>query len=253
MTNVTKSLLTGDFGQQGLMLWWMHRLAEEFENGAILKGGMELALMDSPRRTNDLDYVFVPFRSKNQIEPILRKIAEEIPNADIQMSKNSKALRLEVFAGETSVQIEASVAIECKSQVMLTSSLARSLQVNPRPIRVMAVDVAFSHKLAAWNERRLHRDLFDCYFLYQVQNQLPNMQVLQARLHKIESRIPKYKKIKSMDLEKFARVLQENAQLLTDKKLRDELQGVFDDSEFIGLSNRMKTAIHRLAQQIQLG
>ena len=41
--------------------------ADEFGSGAILRGGMVLRLLDSPRLTNDLDYLFVPFKSKNEI------------------------------------------------------------------------------------------------------------------------------------------------------------------------------------------
>ena len=39
----------------------MHRFAEAFEDHAIIKGGMALRLLDSPRATTDIDYVFVPY------------------------------------------------------------------------------------------------------------------------------------------------------------------------------------------------
>jgi hypothetical protein len=51
----------------GLFLWVMHRFAEVFEEHAVLKGGIALRLLDCPRSTTDIDYVFVPFRSKTGI------------------------------------------------------------------------------------------------------------------------------------------------------------------------------------------
>jgi predicted nucleotidyltransferase component of viral defense system len=49
------------------MVWIINQLADKFGNHAILKGGMELRLFDCPRYTNDLDYIFIPFASKNEI------------------------------------------------------------------------------------------------------------------------------------------------------------------------------------------
>ena len=51
----------------GLFLWIMHRFAEVFANHAILKGGMAMRLIDSPRSTTDIDYVFMPYASKRNV------------------------------------------------------------------------------------------------------------------------------------------------------------------------------------------
>lgn len=42
-------------------------MQEDFKNHAILKGGMVLKLLGSTRKTLDLDYTFVPFKSKKEI------------------------------------------------------------------------------------------------------------------------------------------------------------------------------------------
>ena len=55
-----------------LFLWVVHRFSELFGAQAILKGGMALRLLDCPRSTTDLDYIFVPFESKRDIESELR-------------------------------------------------------------------------------------------------------------------------------------------------------------------------------------
>ena len=45
--------------REDLMLWVMHRFSQVFGEHAIIKGGMALRLLDSPRATNDIDYVAV--------------------------------------------------------------------------------------------------------------------------------------------------------------------------------------------------
>ena len=47
-----------------LLAWIIDFFATCFGNSAILKGGMSLRLLHSPRYTNDVDYVFIPFDSK---------------------------------------------------------------------------------------------------------------------------------------------------------------------------------------------
>ncbi len=49
-----------DVSIDSVFVWLIHRISDEFEDHAILKGGMELRLLNCPRSTNDLDYIFVP-------------------------------------------------------------------------------------------------------------------------------------------------------------------------------------------------
>jgi hypothetical protein len=64
----------------------------------------------------------------------------------------------------------------------------------------MDFSVALSHKLAAWNERRLLRDLYDAYFLYKMVGVLPDKKILMRRLAKVDSRLPRLIKVKKMRL-----------------------------------------------------
>ncbi len=43
-------------------------ISQHFGKRAILRGGMVLRILGSPRYTNDLDYVFVPYKSKKDID-----------------------------------------------------------------------------------------------------------------------------------------------------------------------------------------
>ncbi len=105
-----------------LFVWLMHRFSEEFKERAILKGGMLLRLLGCPRHTLDLDYVFVPFRSKNDISSSILKIVNEIEDAEINSSINSKALRIIIKTNRVTIQVEANVDLECKSTEVTTSS-----------------------------------------------------------------------------------------------------------------------------------
>ena len=62
-----------------------------------------------------------------------------------------------------------------REREMSTSTLARSKNQQGRIIRVMNFNTALAHKLAAWNERDLIRDLYDAYYLFVVLHARPDL------------------------------------------------------------------------------
>lgn len=82
--------------RDGLFLWIMHRFAEVFEHHAVLKGGMALRLMECPRQTVDIDYVFVPFGSKKGVADGLQRLVSEIEDAQLDIRLHSKMVRAEL-------------------------------------------------------------------------------------------------------------------------------------------------------------
>ena len=58
---------------EALLSWIIDFFAQKFGNSAILKGGMSLRLMHSPRYTNDVDYVFIPFDSKKDVKTLVEE------------------------------------------------------------------------------------------------------------------------------------------------------------------------------------
>ncbi len=54
--------------EQKLIARVLDRIAGTFGKRAVLRGGMVLRILGSPRFTNDLDYVFVPYKSKSEVE-----------------------------------------------------------------------------------------------------------------------------------------------------------------------------------------
>ena len=102
--------------RDGLFLWVMHRFAEIFENHAVLKGGMALRLVDCPRRTVDIDYVFVPFRSKKEIADRVTEVLHEIDGAVVDVNLHSKILRAGLRVDDAAIQVEVNVVLAGRGQ-----------------------------------------------------------------------------------------------------------------------------------------
>lgn len=220
----------------------MHRISEVFGEKAILKGDMELRLYSGVRYTNDLDYVFVPFNSKGEIEPLLDAIMDEIPSATIEKRMHSKTLRYKIVCKDLAVQLEAGVANECPSVPVATTVLARKENLLPRVITTMRLDIALSHKLAAWNERRLVRDLYDVYFIFSVLGERPHRDTLLKRLGKVSSRLPLLRNTRRMTLDDFCQQLQVVAGEL-DMEMLEPLEAIIDQDELSGLAKRIRASL----------
>ncbi|MBI5364112.1 MAG: nucleotidyl transferase AbiEii/AbiGii toxin family protein [Planctomycetes bacterium] len=236
---------------EGLLLWIMHRFSEVFAQHAILKGGMALRLYDCPRSTTDIDYVFVPFTSKNDIVKDVRRTLNELEGASIELELHSKMLRATITLDDARIQVEAIVAAKCASEAVGTGTFASTLGSPSQVVRVMSASIALSNKLAAWNERRLHRDLYDVYFLRSRMHATIDRGVLVQRLSKIESRRPELRKKKSMSTQEFAGELRASAAALDPKEVASELRPLLPESELAGLLPRLKSAMVHVAEVLE--
>ena len=79
---------------EALLSWIVDFFAQKFGNSAILKGGMSLRLMHSPRYTNDVDYIFVPFDSKKDVKTLVGEALAQVEGLSFNTTMNSKALRI---------------------------------------------------------------------------------------------------------------------------------------------------------------
>ncbi len=170
-----------------LMLFIINLFGEHFPQSAILKGGMALRLLDCPRFTNDLDYVFIPYKSKNDIVDDVCKLLDSVDGLNYTYNLNSKCLRIKINYNNILTQVEINVAKDCPSVPISTESLAVVASQLSRVVRIMDYRVSMAHKLAAWNERRLVRDLYDLNFYYSFLKVLPDDEVLKGRLKKVAS------------------------------------------------------------------
>lgn len=234
------------------MVWVMNQLAAKLPNHAILKGGMLLRLLDSPRSTNDLDYVFIPYRSKKTILPLIKKALSELEGTQMSAAFHSTALRINLTYQKYQVQIEANVAEECPSEEMSTHALAQKANLLPQIVKVMRYDVSFAHKLAAWNERDLIRDLYDVYFLFSHLKILPDQSTLEMRLKKINpaKRVKTATSPRSMTMAEFLAKLARRVETLTQDEIVEELQAILTKEELAGLERRIKTNLVQLIERM---
>ena len=237
----------------GLFVWVMHRFADVFEDRAILKGGIALRLLDCPRSTTDIDYVFVPYRSKKDVLKRIETVLRELDDGEVSVTLHSRMLRATLRVDSAAIQVEASVDRKCPAMPIPTASLAEAQGQPSRIVRIMALDRALAGKLAAWNERRLLRDLYDCYYLGSRLGQTPDFEVLDARLGKVESRLPRLRKRVSMTRAELASELRAAVEELSEDALRDELAPILPAAELVGLVPRLRAALIRLVELLEHG
>lgn len=230
----------------------MHHLTENAGASAVLKGGMTLRLLDCPRHTNDLDYVFVGFKSKKDIVPIIEKVLSKLEGAVWKISLHSTSVRVLIRYKNLRTQIESSVANECKSQGLSTSSLAKPNNQLPRVINVMSLDWALANKLAAWNERGLMRDFYDIYFLHAILDIMPDLKVLKKRLSKINcpGKARLTQGAKKMTLEKFLSKISHAVTEITPVGVETELRDYFASEELPGLAHKIKIGVKSLIEKL---
>lgn len=228
----------------------MNHFVDRFANQAILKGGMELRLLDCPRFTNDLDYVFIPFSSKKDLRDIVVEALKEIPGTVVTSSINSKCLRCVVEHENTKLQIEINAEKECPSLELSTAGLARESGQQGRIVRVMRPDHALAHKIAAWNERNLMRDMFDIYFLFERSGVKPEVEVLRKRLAASEIRTSgKTKKI-GMTVHELCKKINAFIESVTQGAIDGELKDYLTGEELSGLELKFKAAMKRLVEYL---
>lgn len=239
---------------ESLMIWLINEIAQKSGNHAILKGGMVLRLLDCPRYTNDLDYVFVPFRSKKEIVPYFEKVLSQLEGAKTEIIFHSTSVRIKIHYKDYRTQIEANVMEDCKSQAIDTEKFStRNQQFSSRVIRVMSLDWALANKLAAWNERGLVRDIYDIYFIHQILGIMPDLEILKKRLNKIHYSKSKksLNQSKTMSLPDFLEKLNQAATDLTFQSVEKELADAMTSVSLSGLDYKIKIGIKSLVERIQ--
>lgn len=231
---------------EALLSWIVDFFARKFGNSAILKGGMSLRLMHSPRYTNDVDYIFIPFGSKKDVKTLVEEALAQVEGLKFNTTMNSKALRIIVDYAGQQAQIEINVEMECPSIPMSSSLLSTPYGYPARIIRIMEPGVAFAHKIAAWNERELMRDLYDVYQYESLFKAEPQMEILHKRLKNARS----YKNVvAAKDIKGLIKKLQKCAESLTENSFA-ELVPLLDAVELAGLSFRMRPSILSLCNKM---
>ena len=235
--------------REGLLLWVLHRFAEEFGEHAVLKGGLVLRLFDSERLTNDIDFVFVPYTSKRDVLAEIRPVLAELADAIVEVTAHSTMVRASVTLDDATIDVEVSIATACRSTAIASAALANANGQPSQVVRIMEPSVALAHKLAAWNERRLVRDLYDVYFFVARMNVAADGDVLDQRLAEIRSRLPALRKKKRMTRHEFAIALRSELDGLDDGRVGAELAGLLRPSELAGLAHRIAASLRGMLER----
>lgn len=242
---------------EGLRLWIINHLADKLGQHAILKGGMVLRLLDCPRYTNDLDYVFIPFRSKKDIVPLIDKAFQDLKGIEFQKGLHSTSVRYDFSLtnafGTFRTKVEANVSETCESEPLSTGDAAIQNKQLPRVVRVMRFDVALANKLAAWNERELVRDLYDAYFIHKNLHQLPHLPTLTTRLQKINyaRRVKNSSLPRSLSLPQFLDHLEKKIGKLTDDDIQQELRDSLDPTQQAGLALKIRVGLMQMIEKMR--
>jgi predicted nucleotidyltransferase component of viral defense system len=222
----------------------IEQMAERFENQAVLRGGMVLRVLGCERLTNDVDYLMIPFRSKKDVVEDVLETLGKLRDVEVTHSLNSKCLRVILKRQGTVAQVEIKVAEKAPLRVLSTRELSNPLGIPPRLIPVLDFPAALADKLAAWNERRLIRDLYDIWFFLRMGIR-PDPERLRMRLLKPEysRRVPAAKRLPDPSVEALVNMLHAEILSLSDADIAEELRDYLPESEFAGLSDRFRAEI----------
>jgi len=107
-----------------------------------------------------------------------------------------------------------------------------------------------SHKLAAWNEKKLVRDLYDLNFYYAYLKVLPDLDILSERLQNVYS-TRRNRKPKTMS---FAQLIKSLRMTLNKLKAEDirELSDYLPPEDLQGLDVRLRATLLKFCDELEM-
>jgi hypothetical protein len=111
----------------------------------------------------------------------------------------------------------------------------------------MDYEIALAHKMAAWNERRLTRDIYDIWFYLQMGIR-PDEETLAERLKKpLYSKLVKKKAhFKGKAPTPFYDFIRDHVSTLTDEIIANELADYLPPDQLPGLAMQFRAAFTKL-------
>ncbi|MBI4374634.1 MAG: nucleotidyl transferase AbiEii/AbiGii toxin family protein [Deltaproteobacteria bacterium] len=229
----------------------MNFLAEKYKNRLVLKGGMLLRLLDSPRATQDLDYAWIRTKKRNLFAGELRSALETLEGIQVvDVASNSRGIFLEITdrarASRVKLEINVIKSFHCPPRPMTTAALSHPHNLRPQVIATMDLSEALSHKIAAALERDLTRDLYDLMILGRLTS--PDEGTLRERLSQLEVRRAKPR---SVTPKEAAVMLGKKIDSLTPKSLQSELASVLEGEPLEGMDRLLKSAVSRIIEKLE--
>jgi len=229
----------------------MNFLAVKYKNQLVLKGGMLLRLLDSPRITRDLDYSWIRTKKRNLFASELKEALKSLEGLQVvDVKTNSRGVFLEVVEEGSNLRAKVEVNVvnsfHRPPKPMSTSSLSQPYDLKPQVLASMDLAEMFSHKIAAALERDLLRDLYDIMILARLTSF--DEETLRERLSKLEIRRGRPRSVTPSEA---AKLLQRKIDALTPEAIATELLPVLEGQPLQGLETILKAAVTQIIAQIE--
>jgi hypothetical protein len=143
--------------------------------------------------------------------------------------------------------IEAKVAMTARTSMASTRAFSREFNLPPRMVCIAEHSVALANKLAAWNERRLIRDIYDIWFFLQM-GIMPDQATLESRLRKPEySRLVNKKdRFSGFTVGEFYDFIRRQVANMTDDEIGESMADYLPPDEIGGLAMQFRAALVKL-------
>ncbi len=230
----------------------IHALSEKFRSHLVLKGGMLLRLLNCPRSTQDVDYVWLSTESKKVLGKAIEEVLKAMPEITITtVTLNSRGIFIDVAATDApemlaKIEIDVKPSLNLPSEGISTVALANLYALTGRIVSTVALPEAFANKIAATLERDVARDLYDlCQFEPLCPYDLPT---LQKRLAKIEINRAKPKAISFAEA---ALLMKQKMEGITESALSQTLYPLLPENQRQGLVPIIRAAVARVVQRLE--
>lgn len=233
-----------------LLIRILNHLGERMKDRLILKGGMLLRLLESPRYTQDLDFVLLSKKSKKTLVKEIVAILKEMPDLEItRQDLNSRGIFIDLLHREsrTEATLEISVvpAMQLPPEPVSTAKISALYSLSGRVVRVMAPAESFSNKIAACLERSVGRDLYDLS-LFEPMTAF-DMPTLKNRLSRLAiDRV----KPRNVTMSEAADLLKKRLEEFSEKRLREEVFPLIPPEYRPGLLMVIRASVSRIIQRL---
>jgi predicted nucleotidyltransferase component of viral defense system len=234
-----------------LLVRILNHLVDRMKDRLVVKGGMLLRLLESPRYTQDLDFVLPSKESKKVLVKELVSALREIPSIEVtRQDLSSRGIFIGIRDRESGTQatLETNVVpgTRLPPEPVSTAKISSLYSLSGRIVRVMAPAEAFSNKIAACLERGAGRDLYDIS-LFEPMTAF-DRPTLEDRLSRLEVDRAKPRKVAR---DEAAQLLRKRLEDLSEQRLREEVFPLLPPDHQPGLLMVIRASVSRVIQRMQ--
>ena len=155
-------------------------------------------------------------------------------------------MRVVLKRDQTVAQVEIKVDQSVPTYIVSTKGVTDLLGLPPRLIPVLDFPVALADKMAAWNERRLLRDVYDIWFFLCMGVKVDEKRLLSRIQKPAYSRLVDVsRQLEERTVPAFYDLLRKEITELTDKEVSESLSDLLPEVELTGLTMRFKAEFQK--------